>query len=82
MDELTLHLEPEITARGLEQLRSALAGRDRINVVLEAADAHQAGAVLEILRSSGFSCQSRGSHDGKHYYLLAKKSRKNKSEEE
>lgn len=72
MEELTLFLEPEIDAGGLERLRSALAGRDRINIALEAADAHQADRVMEILRSHGFDYQPRGSHDGRLYYIVAR----------
>lgn len=73
MDEVTIHLEPVITVQGLEQLRSALAETEQVNVVVEAADAHQADRVMEILEAAGFDYQPRGSHDGKSYHIIARR---------
>ncbi|MEW6424192.1 MAG: hypothetical protein AB1523_05510 [Bacillota bacterium] len=73
MDEVTIHLEPVITEQGLEQLRSALAETEQVNVVVEAADAHQADRVMEILEAAGFDYQPRGSHDGKSYHIIARR---------
>lgn len=73
MDEATIHLEPAITEQGLAQLRSALALRDQVNIVMEAADAHQADRVMDVLRAAGFDFQPRGSHDSQHYYIVARR---------
>ncbi|MEW6276252.1 MAG: hypothetical protein AB1556_14220 [Bacillota bacterium] len=73
MDEVTIHLEPVITEQDLEQLRSALAETEQVNVVMEAADAHQADRVMEILEAAGFDYQPRGSHDGKFYHIIARR---------
>jgi len=73
MDEVTIHLEPVITEQDLEQLRSALAETEQVNVVVEAADAHQADRVMEILEAAGFDYQPRGSHDGKSYHIIARR---------
>jgi len=73
MDEVTIHLEPAITEEGLEQLRRALAGTEQVRVAVEAADAHQADRVMEILEAAGFDYQPRGSHDGKSYFVIARR---------
>ncbi len=40
---------------------------------MEAADAHQADDVMEILRKEGFDYQPRGTHDGTRYQVIAKR---------
>ncbi len=73
MAKITIHLEPVITGQGLAQLQSALAERDEVHIIIEAADAHQAGKVMKLLRDYGFDYQPRGSHDGRRYHLVARR---------
>ncbi len=73
MDEVTIHLEPAVTEEGLEQLRRALAGKEQVRVVVEAADAHQADRVMEILEAAGFDYHPKGSHDGRSYSVIARR---------
>lgn len=73
MENTTIHLEPAITEKELDQLRAALDGRDRIDVVIEAADAHQADMVMKILSDNGFDYQPRGTHDGTGYHIVARR---------
>lgn len=76
MADITIHLEPVINERGIARLQSALNGLgedDKLNIVMEAADAHQADQVTEILEAAGFDYQPRGSHDGRLYHITARR---------
>ncbi|MGB9803064.1 hypothetical protein [Desulfofundulus sp.] len=76
MAYLTIHLEPVINERAIEQLQSTLndlGEDDELDIVMEAADAHQADRVTKILATAGFDYQPRGSHDGRRYHISARR---------
>ncbi len=78
MADITIHLEPAISGRGLGQLKSALdtlGEEDQLSIVMEAADAHQATRVIKMLEAHGLDYQPRGSHDGRFYYIIARRKR-------
>ncbi|MCL6639225.1 MAG: hypothetical protein K6T80_06035 [Firmicutes bacterium] len=71
---ITIHLGPVIGSDDFTRVKATLpklAKHDRLMVVMEAADAHQAGQVMEILREHGFDYQPRGSHEGHDYHIIA-----------
>ncbi|MGI9952892.1 hypothetical protein V3F56_11065 [Moorellaceae bacterium AZ2] len=76
MPDITLWMGPVITPRDLENVRSALprlqAG-DHLTISLEAADAHQADPIIELLEDWGLDYQSRGDSDGRTYHIIASK---------
>jgi len=58
------------------RVKSALPriGKDEhLTIIMESADAHQADDILELLDINGFDYQSRGSHDGNTYNIIATK---------
>lgn len=74
MSTYTIHLEPEVDDNAIARVRSTLprVGKDdQLMIVMEAADAHQAGRVMEILEAHGFDYQPRGSHGGRDYHIIA-----------
>lgn len=76
MNRITVSLEPEIDAEAVGHLRSVLhnLGPDEeVTIVVESADAQQADPVISLLAESGFDYQSKGSHDGKSYYINARR---------
>ncbi len=76
MADITIHMEPVISERGRAQLQSTLHNLgedDQINIVMEAADAHQADQITNILKDAGFDYQPRGSHDGRLYHIIARR---------
>ncbi|MDK2887253.1 MAG: hypothetical protein PWP72_130 [Thermoanaerobacter sp.] len=79
MADITIHLEPVINEQEIARLQSALndlGEGDELNIVMEAADAHQADRVTEILEAGGFDYQPRGSHDGRLYQITARRKTK------
>ncbi|HBV97233.1 MAG: hypothetical protein JL50_09175 [Peptococcaceae bacterium BICA1-7] len=78
MADLTIHIEPSVDREAIDRVKNTLSQvnrDDQITIVMEAADAHQADRLMEILRSEGFDYQPRGSHDGRQYLVTARRSR-------
>jgi len=74
--DITVHLEPVVDHQAIERVRSTLSrmeANDQITIVMESADAHQADRLMELLRTEGFDFQPRGSHQGKHYQVVARR---------
>lgn len=74
MSTVTLHLEPVIDENALARVKSTLPQiekNDHLTITLEAADAHQADRIMEVLGAYGFEYQPRGSHDGRDYHIIA-----------
>lgn len=47
--------------------------KDSLNIVLEAADAHQAERIMKILDDNHFDVTTKGSNDGYHYNITARR---------
>lgn len=76
MADITVHLEPVVDNQAIERVKSTLSRMeidDQITIVMESADAHQADRLMEILRTEGFDYQPRGSHQGRHYQVIARR---------
>jgi len=74
MSTVTIHLEPVVDDSAIARVRSALpqiGKHDQLMIVMEAADAHQADRVMEVLEAHGFDYQPRGSHNGRDYHIIA-----------
>ncbi len=78
MSTITIHLDPVINDSAIRKVWSALPNvgkSDQLVIVMEAADAHQADQVIEILEAHGFDYQPKGSHDGRDYHIIAARSK-------
>lgn len=76
LEKISINLEPEIDRDSVNRLQEAMSELDpggEIRITLENADAHQADSILGLLDENGFDYQSKGSHDGKTYYINAKR---------
>ncbi|MDW7649753.1 MAG: hypothetical protein SCK29_01260 [Bacillota bacterium] len=76
MAVITIDLGPQIEMSDLKRVRQQLerlGPDDEIRIVMEAADAHEAAEVAAELERQGFDWQPHGSHDGRDYYLTAKR---------
>ena len=76
MADITVHLEPVVDNQAIERVKGTLSRMeidDQITIVMESADAHQADRLMEILRAEGFDYQPRGSHQGRHYQVIARR---------
>lgn len=74
MGDITLHLGPVIDREAFERVKSILPriGKDEhLTITMESADAHQADNIFGLLDESGFTYQTRGSHDGNTYNIIA-----------
>ncbi|MDN5348595.1 MAG: hypothetical protein PWP65_2160 [Clostridia bacterium] len=74
MPDISLRLGPVVDAADFEKVRATiprLEKGDHLIIALEASDAHQADNLIELLEDYGLDYQSRGSHDGSTYYLIA-----------
>ncbi|MBO8128862.1 MAG: hypothetical protein H0Z39_06650 [Peptococcaceae bacterium] len=74
MASLVVDMGPAISANSIDKLKETInkvGPNDQLVVSMEAADAHEADAVLEILRKKGFNYQAKGSHDGRTYRVIA-----------
>jgi hypothetical protein len=75
MSEISVSLGKEINERDIKNLRDSikdLTHGDRVVVRLEAADAHEAGAVTDELARQGFDYQPHGGN-GTDFYFTAEK---------
>lgn len=76
MGNITLHLDPTMDRDAFNRVRSTLPriGKDeQITITMESADAHQADDIFRLLEAKGFKYQTRGSHDGNTYNIIATK---------
>ncbi|MCL6561193.1 MAG: hypothetical protein K6U74_20880 [Firmicutes bacterium] len=76
MDRIYVNIEPEINSRAVSRVQEAinqLQDGQEIMITMEAADAHQAGPVIELLEQAGLDYQSRGSHEGRTYFLIGRR---------
>lgn len=76
LDKIAINLEPEVDEVAVSRVLSAineLGPGGEITITIEAAAAHQADPVFEVLDESGFDYQSKGSHDGRSYYINARR---------
>ncbi|RJX16705.1 MAG: hypothetical protein C4575_14830 [Desulforudis sp.] len=76
LEKITINLEPEVDRAAVDRVRAAineLGAGGEITITIESADAHQADPVLEVLDESGFDYQSKGSHNGRSYYINARR---------
>lgn len=74
MGNITLYLGPTVDREAFNRVKSTLprVGKDeQITITMESADAHQADNILRLLDVNGFKYQSRGSHDGNTYNIVA-----------
>uniref|UniRef100_A0A7C2IR45 Uncharacterized protein n=1 Tax=Ammonifex degensii TaxID=42838 RepID=A0A7C2IR45_9THEO len=46
---------------------------EEVQIVMEAADAHQADEVFALLRREGFDYQPKGGGDGQRYWITARR---------
>ena len=75
MPDFYLHLEPAIEPAQIDYLEkkiSQLAPDEQLTIVLEAADAHEADRIMELLAKYNIDYQPRGSHDGRLYYVIGR----------
>ena len=75
MKEIYLNIGKEINSHDIQNLNKTLEKLEpgqEIIILLEAADAHQADAVIENLRNKNFDLQPHGGHNSE-YYIIAKK---------
>lgn len=47
--------------------------KDSLNIVLESADAHQTERIMKILDDNDFDASFKGSNDGLHYNITARR---------
>lgn len=76
MTIITVDMGPSIERRDVINLRQRLqnlGAEDEIKIRMEAADARDSDAVVRELEEQGFDWQPHGSHDGRDYYLIAKR---------
>lgn len=76
MADITVHMDPAVDHQAIERVRNTLSrldGNDQITIIMESADAHQADALMELLRREGFDYQPRGTHDGRKYQVIARR---------
>lgn len=76
MEKIAINLEPEVDRAAVNRVLAAiheLGPGGEITITIESADAHQADPVLEVLDESGFDYQSKGSHNGRSYYINARR---------
>ncbi|SKA96158.1 hypothetical protein SAMN05443428_12030 [Caloramator quimbayensis] len=52
---------------------SILGGNDELNIILESADAHQTESILKMLDEHDFDAATKGSSDGLHYNIIARR---------
>ncbi|MZP29863.1 hypothetical protein GTO91_09115 [Heliobacterium undosum] len=55
--------------RYVNQLRDG----DELVISVDANDAHQTDSILTFLRKNGMKFHTEGSHDGKEYYIVARR---------
>lgn len=76
MADIFIDMGPEIEEERIAYLKKRLStvkpGQE-VAVRVEAADAHQADKVIEVLEQEGFDHQSHGSHSGEDFYLRARR---------
>ncbi len=73
MGYIQLNFRPEIRAedhRRLEQTLSNAGIDDKLDIVVESADAHQTDLLMNTLHSNGFDYQPKGG-GGQGYHILA-----------
>lgn len=76
MVEYTLDMGAQISESDLRRLRqrlAELAQDEQLRIRVEAADAHQTGAITSLLEEQGYTYQPHGSHTGHDYYLLVRR---------
>jgi len=76
LKDITIDLGPAINSNAINKVKSILGKSregDRIVISMEAADAHQADAISELLKANGFDYQPKGSHNGNRYHIIATK---------
>jgi len=76
MNDITINIGPVINRSAVNRVKSILSKTkegDRVVISMEAADAHQADAISELLKANGFDYQPKGSHDGNRYHIVATK---------
>jgi len=61
--------------RNLRDVLLDLEKGDKVTIVLDATDAHEAEEVFRLLSIYGFDYQTKGDHDGKTVYIIANKQR-------
>lgn len=74
MPDISLRMGTAITHKDLLRVQDTLARLnpgDHLTITMEAADAHQADMLLELLDNHGLDYQSRGDSDGKTYHIIA-----------
>lgn len=76
MSKTTIVVKPDITPNAVGNVRQALSrlgSGDEITITVESTDAHQADSIISLLEAGGFDYQPKGSHDGKSYFINARK---------
>ncbi|MCL6612088.1 MAG: hypothetical protein K6T66_11175 [Peptococcaceae bacterium] len=76
MGDVTIRIEPSVDRQAVEKVRNTLSrvkAGEQVTIVMEAADAHQAGRIMEMIREEGFDYQPRGTHEGDLYQITARR---------
>ncbi|GFN22661.1 MAG: hypothetical protein IMW96_05505 [Thermoanaerobacteraceae bacterium] len=76
MPDIHLWIGPVVTPKDRDKVLDALSRLqrgDHLTISLEAADAHQAEPIIELLEDWGLDYQSRGDGDGQTYHIVASK---------
>ncbi|MEG6615336.1 hypothetical protein V6C27_02685 [Peptococcaceae bacterium 1198_IL3148] len=74
--ELTMHMQSEVDEfdiRRLQERIEEIGYTDELTITMEAADAHEAVAIIELLEENGFSHEVKGSHDGNTFSIIARR---------
>jgi len=73
MSYIQFNFRPEVTQehhRKLEKMLSDVGVDDKVDIVVENADAHQTDQLMNVLHQHGFDYQPQGGH-GTSYHILA-----------
>ncbi|WP_066632970.1 hypothetical protein [Desulfolucanica intricata] len=76
MSKRTINLHPELGENAVncvQRVINEVSDGDELTINLESADAHRADPIIELLDESGFDYQAKGSHDGRSYYINARR---------
>lgn len=74
MRQISIDLGPAIDQADIEIVKAAtskMAPGDHLLLNLEAADAHEADRILDVLRAADMDFQTHGSHSGQRLYIIA-----------
>ncbi|MTI81914.1 MAG: hypothetical protein FH758_13770 [Firmicutes bacterium] len=76
MDKITMNLQPDVDDYDVHRVQQAIHDMDHsdeLTITIEAADAHEADPIINLLKEYGFDHQIKGSQDGKSIYINARR---------